>query len=175
MSVNFERSPLSGPSLLAVPRLRLGDADERASRYVDTKIVDWFIQEVYDPIISLGTSRGLSQRYLDAIHVVKAGYLNVQLLADEVLTPSGLDLWTMLEEGWGFGGYDINAKNPSEQWLVWTGGKYGPGYHSAPHVFHPGFRGYHLFDSVKNWGFVDRFLDKVAYETEQYMEKVKFR
>ena len=59
--------------------------------------------------------------------------------------------------------------------LVWTGGKYGPGRHSAKHVFHPGFKGYGLMESVKNWGFVDKFSARVASETERYMEATRFK
>jgi len=174
MSIEFSSSPSPGPSLLAVPSLRLGDADERASKYADSKVVDWFIEEVYDPIISLATSRGHAQSFIDAMFVIKVGFLNVQLAAKPLLTETGLDLFEMLENGWGIGGYDINPKDPDGM-LVWTGGKYGPGRHSAKHVYHPGFPGYNLMESVKNWGFVEKFSARVASETERYMESVKFR
>ncbi len=89
------------------------------------------------------------------------------------VSSAGFAGWRMAAVAWRQG--ERNRTFGQLSHAVWTGGKYGPGYHTAPHVFHPGFRGYHLFDSVKNWGFVDRFLDKVAYETEQYMKSVKFR
>jgi len=174
MSLDFQSSPTPGPSLLAVPSLRLNDADERASKYADENIVNWFIQEVYDPIVSLATSRGHAQRFIDALFVVKVGFLNVQLAAKELVTETGLDLFEMLENGWGIGGYDINPEDP-DGLLVWTGGKYGPGRHSAKRVYHPGFKGYNLMESVKNWGFVDKFSARVAFETQQYMESVKFK
>jgi len=174
MSIEFSRSPAPGPSLLAVPSLRLADADERASKYADSKCVDWFIEEVFDPTIRLAVSRGHAQRFIDALFVVKAGFLNVQLAAHPLATPNGLDLFDMLENGWGLGGYDID-KDPEGPNLHWTGGKYGPGDHFGKHVFHPGFDGYHLLDSVKNWGFIEKFFARVASETERYMEAVKFR
>lgn len=174
MSYSFEASPAPGPSLLAVPSLRLSDADERASKYIDSKIVNWFIEEVFDPTVSLATSRGHAQRFIDALFVTKPGFLNVQLAAKPLLTEDGRDLFQMLEEGWGEGGYDINPQDP-DGLLVWTGGKYGPGRHAAKKVRHPGFPGYHLFDSVKNWGFMDKFFARITSETTQYMEAVKFR
>ena len=101
--------------------------------------------------------------------------LTPMLVFKDFYTSSGLALNIMLEEGWGDGGYEIVSKDPDKYDLHWTGGKYGSGDHYAPRVFHPGFRGYHLMESVIRWGFVDKFGARIAKETSEYLEATKFR
>lgn len=175
MSIDFSSSLAPGPSLLAVPSLRLADSEERVRDYIDKHIVDWAIQEILDPTKRLATTRGHAQKFIDALSIVKFGPTSIALAIDHIWGPNQIPLHDLLENGWGEGGYDIESKNPELYDLAWTGGKYGPGYHYAPKVRHPGFAGYHIVESVYNWGFIDKFESKVADETTKYMEEVRFR
>lgn len=171
--INFESSTAPGPTLLAVPSLRLGDAEDRIKDYIDRHMIDWFIQEVLDPTKSIATSRKLSQRFIDALTVVKTGYLGVALALEEIWGPNQVPLHDLLEDGWGDGGYDIVPKEEGYK-LKWTGGKYGPGIHFAPKVHHPGFLGYHIKDTVENWGFIEKFQQRIVDEATKYMESTRF-
>ncbi len=161
-----------GPSLLAVPYLRLLDSDERVAKYVDGKMLDWFIEEVIDPTKRLATSRRHAQSFIDRIVAEKVGFLKVQLVIEEMLGPGGIPLNLMLEYGWGKGGYEIWG-NP---WLAWTDyfGTHIIDTEKAGPVEHPGFRGYHLLDSITDWGFYDRFIQRITKESSEFMESVKF-
>ncbi len=172
MSINFESSPAPGPSLFAVPSLRLGDAEQRINDYIDKNIVNWFIQEVLDPTKKLATSRGHSQKFIDALTVVKLAPLKVALALEEIWGPNQIPLHDMLEEGWGEGGYEIYG-NPYNAWTDQSG-SHVINSKTKP-IFHPGFRGYNIKESVYNWGFIERFQQRIVDETTDYMEKVKFR
>jgi len=164
MSVEYPQT--FGPSLLAIPSLRLADADERAARYVDSKMIDWFIQEVVDPTKKLAYSRRHAQRFIDSIKAEKKEFLKVRLVVDEIPGPTGINLNELLEFGWR-GPYMIYG-NP---WLHWTNSQ---GEYFRRKVEHPGFPGYHLLDSVRDQGFYNKFMHRIIRETNQYMEAVKF-
>lgn len=151
--------------------LRLETLSFRAQKFIDANMVNYAIREILDPMKRLATSRGHAQQFIDAMEIVKLDFMRIgfKIRGDE-LTATGIAINKLLEFGWReneiFG-------NP---WLVWTGGKYGPGYHFAyGSVQHPGFPGYHLLESLTNWGFIERFAFTLIEATSNYLEATAFR
>ena len=150
--------------------LRLETVSDRAAQFMDNNMMDFAIREIEDPMKSLATSRGLSQSFIDAMHIIKMGYMKIGFAIDlTARTSSGIPINKLLEFGWP-GPYEIYG-NP---WLVWTGGKYGPGYHFATMVTHPGFRGYNMLHSLENWGFIEIFVLKLIRATTDYLRSTAF-
>ena len=151
--------------------LRLETVSERAAQFMDSIMMDVAIREILDPMKSLANSRGISQRFIDAMEIRKTGFMQVAFVINYIPGPNGIALNKLLEFGWGQGGYTITF-NPVG---VWTGGIYGPGFHFAHSVEHPGFQGYNMLISLQNWGFIESFVIKLVSETTKYLEAVSFK
>lgn len=159
--------------LLDIAILRLETLPMRAQQYIDQNILDVAIREILDPMKSIATQRGLAQSFIDAMEIRKTGFMQVAFVINYIPGRNGIALNKLLEFGWGDGGYDIDA-NPEGPMLTWTGGKYGPGFHFAWHVNHPGFRGYHIITSLEHWGFMEVFAFALIRQTSQYLEATAF-
>lgn len=150
--------------------LRLETVSDRAAQYMDSNMMDFAIREIEDPLKSIATQRGVSQRFIDAIHIIKFGFMKIALKIDHIPGPNGMPLNKLLEFGWD-GPYEINF-NPIGHW---TGGKYGPGDHFAASVTHPGFIGYNIIRSLENWGFIEIFASKLIKDTTEYLRSTAFQ
>ena len=150
--------------------LRLETVSDRAAQFMDNNLMDFAIREIEDPMKSLATSRGLAQSFIDAMHVVKTGFMKLSFQIDlTARTSTGIPINKLLEFGWP-GPYEIHF-NPIGHW---TGGKYGPGDHFASMVTHPGFRGYNMLHSLENWGFIEIFVIKLVRATTDYLRSTAF-
>lgn len=164
MSINDNVNPID----LAI--LRLESLTFRAQQYMDANMMDEAIREILDPMKNLASSRGHAQDYIDSMEIVKLGFMKIAfVIRGDRLTNTGIPINQLLEFGWQ-GPYVIEG-NP---WLVWTGGIYGPGTHFALHVEHPGFPGYHMIESMNNWGFIEVFAFKLIEKTSKYLEETAF-
>ena len=157
-------------NLIDLAILRLETASDRAQQFMDNNMMDFAIREIEDPLKSIATSRGLAQSFIDAMKIVKVGFMKIALSIDlSAKTPTGIPINKLLEFGWP-GPYEITF-NPLGHW---TGGKYGPGDHFATKVTHPGFRGYHIISSLENWGFIEIFASKLVKATSDYLRSTAF-
>lgn len=157
-------------SLIDLAILRLETASDRATQFMDNNMMDFAIREIEDPMKSIATSRGLAQSFIDAMHIEKIGTLKLAFVINlDKKTPTGIPINKLLEFGWD-GPYDIHF-NPIGHW---TGGKYGPGHHFAAMVTHPGFKGYHMIETLENWGFIERFAAKLIQATTDYLRSTSF-
>lgn len=145
----------------------------RAEAFIDKNIVDFAIREILDPAKRLAASRRLAQSYIDHLKIEKTGWMKIQIVQD-LEGPKGIPLGVMLEKGWGHGGYFIFPKNFPDGRLYFYWEKVGH-YVSLPFALHPGFDGYHLFDNIIWWGFIERFKEKLIQATNEYMMRTRFK
>lgn len=165
MSIDDSINPID----LAI--LRLETLSFRAQKFIDANIVDHAIREILDPMKRLASSRGHAQQFVDAMEIVKLDFMRIgfKIRGDE-LTATGIPINKLLEFGW------VEHEIFGNPWLVWTGGRYGPGTHFAyGSVHHPGFLGYHMIQSMSNWGFIEMFAFKLIAATSSYLEATAFR
>lgn len=157
-----------------VADIRLESLEHRAMLFMDKNLLDVAIQEVLDPLRNLAISRQHSQVFIDAIRIEKTGFLKFRIFIDYIPGRDGIALNILLEKGWS-GPYQIVSDWPFGPKLHWTGGKYGPGDHFALMTTHPGFPGYHLLESMNNWGFVDRMIQKLISMTNKWLQETAFK
>lgn len=150
--------------------LRLETLSFRAQKFIDDNMMDVAIKEILDPMRRLASSRGHAQQFIDAMELRKLDFMKIAfVIKGDELTATGISINKLLEFGWRA---NTIFGNP---WLVWTGGKYGPGFHFALQVDHPGFLGYHMISSMENWGFVEMFAFKLIKKTSDYLEATAFK
>ena len=151
--------------------LRLETLSFRAQKFMDQNMMDFAIREILDPMKSIASSRGHAQSFIDSMTIVKLDFMKIGFaISYDRKTATGIPINKLLEFGWD-GPYEING-NP---WLHWTGGKYGAGDHFAQSVTHPGFIGYHMLDTLNNWGFIQIFALKLMAATSAYLEATAFK
>ncbi len=129
-------------------------------------MIDYGIREILDPIKKLGTSRKHAQGFIDSWRLEKTGFMKMDLVNDHKFAD-------LLEYGWN--DYDVfpkgkengGADNLKFPWLGMI--------HFSKHTHPRGFRGYHTLDSAENWGFYDRFLEKILDGANRWLVEVKLR
>jgi len=132
--------------------LRMESAPTRAADWINQNKIDYAIRELLDPMKSLMTSRGNAQSVIDAWRVEDAGFMKVELVNDHPFAD-------LTEFGWGdYDVYPLGKENGGADTLKfnWQGG-----IHFSKHTHPRGFKGYNILESLENWGFYDRFLEKI--------------
>ena len=156
--------------LIDLAIFRLETLHHRVGTFIDNKMVDNGIRDILDPVKSLLTSRGVAQSFIDALEIRKMGYLKIAFVINYIPGPGGVPLNVFLE--FGTSPHPIYG-NP---WNAWTDDS---GTHILFTAFnpinHPGFRGYHIIESMSNWGFVEIFVQRIIQEATEYMENVAFK
>lgn len=148
--------------------LRLSMFSMRTQAYMDSRMIDLAIQEILDPLKRLAASRQHAQIFIDALEIRKLGFLKFAIVLNEFFTPTRLPLNILLEFGWSeFFTAPVNVLA-----LHWTGE--GRDFFSKGHWVR-GFPGYHLIDSMNDWGFVDHFHLRIIAETNKWLEDTKFK
>lgn len=148
---------------------RLENADVRIEKFIDQNIVDWAEQTIMMPTQDNIIQLGLSQNAANAVSIVKKSFMNAVLRWD-FEGPEGEPLWLWLENGFGKGGYDIEAKgkiNGHADYLKYVDG-------TGKNVFrkkvrHPGFAGYQVIQ--KSWDDnKDKLKQRIIEETNNFNE-----
>jgi len=154
---------------LSLASLRLESAPIRAADWIDRNMVDYAIRDILDPMKSLASSRKHAQRYIDSLHIIKLGPLQLAFVINFIPGPFNEPLNVFLE--FGTAPHDIYG-NP---WLAWpVPGGVHIGYHQFKPVKHPGFRGYNMLASLKNWGFVDKWAENLINGATHYLQENSF-
>ena len=168
--MSFDSDLESGFLDLAV--LRLETLSGRAQQFMDAHMVDVAIREILDPMKRLAASRGVSQRFIDAMTIRKLGFMKVAFVIDYIPGPNGIALNKLLEFGWSE--HWIQPLDPinGPQALHWM--QNGIDYFSMGHIVR-GFRGYTMIFSMQTWGFVDRFVIRLVTMTSVYLEETAFK
>lgn len=140
--------------------LRLESAPTRARDWINQNKVDYATREILDPIRDLMVSRGHAQSVIDRWRIEDTGFLKLELVNDHKY----IDL---LEFGWGdYDVYPLGKENGGANTLKfnWKGGLF-----FSKHTHPRGFKGYHILDSIENWGFYDRFLEKIIAGANKWL------
>lgn len=154
---------------LDLASLRLETAPIRAADWIDHNMVDYAIRDILDPMKRLASSRKISQRFIDSMGIIKLGPLICAFVIDYIPGPLGEPLNIFLE--FGTKPHDIFG-NPYLAWPV-PGGVH-IGIHDRKPVKHPGFIGYNLLTSLKNWGFVDKWAENLIKGATNYLQENSF-
>ena len=155
--------------------LRLESAPTRARDWINQNKIDYAIREILDPMKSLMTSRGNAQSVIDAWRVEDAGFMKIELVNDHKFA-------YLTEHGWG--DYDVYPKGSGAQFMGMSkefkekyGGanvlKFQMGGETifAAHTHPRGFAGYKIIESIENWGFYERFLEKLIDGANQGLQE----
>jgi len=146
--------------------LRMQSAPTRAKDWINQNKIDYAIREIVDPIKSLSTSRGHAQSVVDRWRVEDTGYLKLELINDHEyidLLEYGWDDYDVFPLGKENGGADVLKFN-------WRGQ-----IHFSKHTHPRGFRGYGIIESAENFGFFERFLDKIIDGANKWLQEAKMR
>lgn len=151
---------------LDLTTMRLEFAPIRVADWIDNHMVDYAIRDILDPMKRLATSRKHAQRFIDALDIVKLAPLKLAFIIHNIPGPFNEPLNIFLE--FGTRPHDIFGV----PYLAWSipGGVH-IGIHDVKPVKHPGFRGYHLLVSLKNWGFVDQWIENLINGASQYLKE----
>lgn len=159
--------------------LRLESAPTRARDWINQHKIDYATRYILDPIRDLMISRGHAQSVIDRWRVEDTGFMKLELVNDHPY----IDL---LEYGWG--DYDVYPKGKGSQFskisdefaaehtgadvlrFHWQGK-----WHFAKHTHPRGFNGYHILDSAENWGFFDRFLERIIDGANKFLQEAKMK
>ncbi len=144
--------------------LRLQSAPTRALDWIEQNKMDYAIREILDPMRDLQTSRGHAQSVIDRWQIKNTGYLSLELYNDHKY----IDL---LEYGWDdYDVYPLGKENGGADVLRfhWKGK-----WNFAKHTHPRGFRGYHIVQSAENFGFFQRFLDKLIDGANRWLQEVR--
>lgn len=142
-----------------LPALRLESAPTRAKQYMDTIIVDVAIEEILDPLKNAYASKAAAQSYIDAFHIVKQGFLKINLENDH-----------RFAEWLEFGTEEHTIGPPTEkEMMYWTE---SDGEHFRWIVNHPGFGGYRVIPHLLA-GLINRFIIVLVNRTNEFLERSK--
>ena len=157
--------------------LRLESAPTRARDWINQNKIDYAIREILDPMRDLMVSRGHAQSVIDRWRVEDTGFMKLELVNDH-------EFVDLLEYGWS--DYDVYPKGRGDQFagmseefkkehaganvlrFHWQGK-----WHFAMHTHPRGFRGYHIIESAENWGFFDRFLEKIVQGANRWLQEAR--
>jgi len=154
---------------LDLAALRLETVPIRAADWIDKNMVDYAIRDILDPMKRLATSRKLSQKFIDAFDIVKIAPLKVAFVIDYIPGPLGVPLNIFLE--FGTQPHDIFG-NPYIAFPI--PGGFHIGIHDIKPIKHPGFIGYNILSSLKNWGFVDKWAENLIIGATNYLQENSF-
>jgi len=146
--------------------LRLQSAPTRALDWINQNKIDYAIREILDPIRNLQTSRGHSQGFIDAWRIEDTGFLKMELVNDHRFAD-------LLEYGWeDYDVYPLGKDNGGADTLKfhWQGK-----WHFSKHTHPRGFPGYNIIESADNWGYFDRFLERIIDGANRWLQEVKMR
>ncbi len=147
--------------------LRLESAPTRARDWINQNKIDYAIREILDPMKNLMTSRGNAQSVIDAWRVEDAGFMKIELVNDHPYAH-------LTEYGWGdYDVYPLGKENGGANALKipTKGGKFYFSKHTHPR----GFKGYNILESLENWGFYDRFLEKIIDGANKWLQEARLR
>ncbi len=148
--------------------LRLEMFSMRTQAYMNSRMIDLAIEEILDPMKRLASSRRHAQIFIDAITIRRLGFLKFAIVIEEFFTPTRMPLNILLEYGWS----EAFIAPVNVFALHWTGE--GRDFFSKGH-WRRGFPGYHILESMKDWGFVDHFHLRLITETNKWLEDTKFK
>lgn len=143
-------------------QLRLQSAPTRAKNFIGDNIVDYAIREIMDPMKSLGYSRKHAQGFIDAWKIKQIGQLKIEIYNDHKyadLLEYGWDDYDVYPLGKDAGGADVLKFFYRGKWIY------------AKHTHPKGFKGYHIVESAKNWGFIDKFLEKLIAAASVFLQE----
>lgn len=147
--------------------LRLESAPTRARDWINQNKIDYAVREILDPMRDLMVSRGHAQSVIDKWRVEDAGFMKIELVNDHPyadLTEYGWDDYDVYPLGKENGGADA-LKIPTK----------GGGFYFSKHTHPKGFRGYGIIESATNWGFFDRFLEKIIQGANAWLIEARMR
>lgn len=146
--------------------LRLQSAPTRALDWINQNKIDYATREILDPIRDLSTSRGHAQSVIDRWRIEDSGFLKMELVNDHPF----IDL---LEYGWDdYDVYPLGKENGGANVLKFNWrGKIVFSKHTHPR----GFKGYNMLSSADNWGFFDKFLERIINGANAWLQEVKMR
>lgn len=146
--------------------LRLESAPTRARDWINQNKIDYAIREILDPMKALMTSRGHAQSVIDAWRVEDTGFMKLELVNDHPFA-------NLTEFGWG--DYDVYPKGKdnggADSLKIPSNGS----FYFSKHTHPKGFRGYGILDSIQNWGFYDRFLEKIIDGANSWLQEARMR
>ncbi len=146
---------------------RLENAESRRDKFVDQNIVDWAEQMILLPTQKAILQLGLSQNAANAVSIVKTGFMKTKIRWD-YLGPEGEPLYLWLENGFGKGGYDIEAKGKQhggKDYMKFKDSSGGNVFRKK--VRHPGFFGYQVIR--KTWDEnKDKLKQRIIEETNNF-------
>ena len=151
---------------LQITQLRLQSAPTRAFDWINQNMIDYGTREILDPIRNLGRSRKEAQSFLDAWRLEKTGFLKMDLVNDHPFAD-------LLEYGWK--DYDVFPKGKANGGSDTLKFNWKGGIHFSKHTHPRGFRGYGIIESAEQWGFFDRFLERILVGANQHLLEMKIR
>ena len=145
--------------------LRLQSAPTRALDWIETHKIDYAVQYILDPMRDLQTSRGNAQSVIDKWRVENTGYLKLDLVNDHKYVH-------LLEYGWD--DYDVYPKGKENDGadalkIPMMGG----GFYFSGHTHPRGFRGYNIINSAENFGFFERFLERLIEGANRWLQEAR--
>ena len=151
---------------LDLTMLRLQSAPTRALDWINQNKIDYGVREILDPIKTLGTSRKHAQSFLDRWRLEDTGFLKMELINDH-------EFADLLEYGWAdYDVYPLGKENGGADALHYF---YRGRWWTMKHTHPKGFRGYHIIESAENWGFFDKFLEKIIDGANQWLQEARIR
>lgn len=146
--------------------LRLQSAPTRALDWINQNKIDYAIRYIIDPIRDLQISRRQSQGFIDAWRVVDTGFLKLELVNDHKYAD-------LLEYGWP--DYDVYPLGKDEGGADVLKFSMNGQIMFRKHTHPRGFKGYNIISSAENWGFFDRFLERLIDGANQWLQEAKMR
>lgn len=153
-------------SSLQLTQLRLQSAPTRAFDWIDQHMIDYGIREILDPIRNLGRSRKEAQSFLDAWKLEKTGFLKMDLVNDHPFAD-------LLEYGWK--DYDVYPKGKANGGADTLKFNWKGAIHFSKHTHPRGFKGYGIIESADNWGFFDKFHEKIIQGANEWLQVAKLK
>ena len=150
-------------------RNRLESSDKRVEQFIDTNIQDWSEQVLLEPAQVKAIQLGLSSNAANGMSIEKIGFMKA-IMVWEYRGEKGQPLHKFLENGFGKGGYDINAIGKDfggADFLSWVD-------KSGKRIFrkkvrHPGFKGYKIMRTT--WEEKkEQLTQRIALEVNNFME-----
>jgi len=148
---------------------RLENSPKRVDNFIDQNIVDWSEQVLLSEAQKKGIQVGLSATAVNGMLIEKTGFMKA-VLAWELIGDKGQPLHKFLENGFGKGGYDINAIGKDfggSDFLTWvdrTGKRI-----FRKKVRHPGFDGYQILGNTWREN-KDKLKQRIVVEVNNFLE-----